>query len=304
MGNSNSRPKICQVAPSLDQPMEDEPSLLPTSPWMITAVKGTERQEKGIVGQRKTNHLPPLTGRHEVPHIVCLEPGSQSVCDKSIIKSHPPQPAKGWHTMALATGADVNPAKHARMACKTEEFEDTGWRDGPVHCYSTPSLGGRCGTSNTLQGHMKGVLPAQTMLSRQATKKRQAQQRCFRERWGKSKRGYASYVEGEEMERSQRVQLVSRSMQQNVFWDEFEGRILDVRELLQPSPQLTDPNVGDMSGKPLANGIRPEVEDQKCEGLRKESHHKDPYSPKSITNLDPQLIETVQRFCNTNMKLP
>lgn len=75
MGNSNSRPKICQVAPSLGQPMEEEPSLLPTSPWMITAVKGTERQEKGIVGQRKTNHLPPLTGRHEVPHIVRLEPG-------------------------------------------------------------------------------------------------------------------------------------------------------------------------------------------------------------------------------------
>jgi len=75
MGNSNSRPKICQVAPSLDQPMKDEPSLLPTSPWMITAVKGTERQEKGIVGPRKTNHLPPLTGRHKVPHIVSLEPG-------------------------------------------------------------------------------------------------------------------------------------------------------------------------------------------------------------------------------------
>ncbi|XP_077094557.1 uncharacterized protein LOC143746551 isoform X3 [Siphateles boraxobius] len=289
MGNSNSRPKICQVAPSLGQPMENEPSLLPTSPWMMTAVKGTERQEKGIVGQRKINHIPPLTGRHEVPHIVRLEPGSQSVCDKSIIKSHPPQPAKGWQTIALATGAEVNPAKHARMACKTEESEDTEWRDGPVHCYSTPSLGGHCGTSNTLQqGHMKGVLLAQTMLCRQATKKRQAQQRCFRERRGKSNRGYTSYVEGEEMERSQRVRIVSRLMQQNVFWDEFEGRILDVRELLQPSPQLTDPNLGDMSDKPLmANGIRPEVEDQKCEGLGKESHHKNPHSPKSITNLDP-----------------
>lgn len=75
MGNSNSRPKICQVAPSLGQSMEDEPSLLPTSPWMITTGKGSERQEKGIVVQRKTNHLPPLTGRHKVPHIVHLEQG-------------------------------------------------------------------------------------------------------------------------------------------------------------------------------------------------------------------------------------
>lgn len=75
MGNSNSRPKICQVAPSHSQPMEDEPSLFPTSPWMITAVKGTEVQEKGIVGQRKTNHLPPLTGRHKIPNSVHLETG-------------------------------------------------------------------------------------------------------------------------------------------------------------------------------------------------------------------------------------
>lgn len=71
---------------------------------------------------------------------------------------------------------------------------------------------------------------------------------------------YAS-VEGDEMERNQRVRLVSRPMQQNVFWDEFEGQILDVRELLQPSPQLTDPNVGDMmSHKPLmANEIPPKI---------------------------------------------
>jgi len=75
MGNNNSRPKICQVEPSHSQLMEDEPSLFPSSPWMITAVKGTEKQEKGIVGQRKTNLLPPLTGRHKIPDSVHLEPG-------------------------------------------------------------------------------------------------------------------------------------------------------------------------------------------------------------------------------------
>lgn len=104
------------------------------------------------------------------------------------------------------------------------------------------------------------------------------------------------------MERSQRVRLVSRPMQQNVFWDEFEGQTLDVRELLQPSPQLTDPKVEDMmSHKQLmANGILPEVEDQTFEGLGKENHHKDsPNSPKSRTNLDPELTGTMHKFCDT-----
>ncbi|KAL0170548.1 hypothetical protein M9458_035144, partial [Cirrhinus mrigala] len=54
--------------------MEDEPSLFPTSPWMITAVKGTEMQEKGIVGQTSSIRLPPLTGRHAIPNFVHLEP--------------------------------------------------------------------------------------------------------------------------------------------------------------------------------------------------------------------------------------
>lgn len=79
MGNSSSRPRICQVAPSHCQPMANEPSLFPSSSWMITAVKGAEMQEKGIVGQRNTNHLPPLTGRHKIPNSVNLKPGEY--CD-------------------------------------------------------------------------------------------------------------------------------------------------------------------------------------------------------------------------------
>lgn len=109
---------------------------------------------------------------------------------------------------------------------------------------------------------------------------------------------YAS-VEGDEMERSQRVRLVSRPMQQNIFWDEFEGQILDVRELLQPSPQMTHPKMGDMmSNKPLMeNGILPKVKDQKFEGRVKERHHKDSqHSLKSRTNLDPELSGSMQRF--------
>ncbi|XP_016099374.1 uncharacterized protein [Sinocyclocheilus grahami] len=135
---------------------------------------------------------------------------------------------------------------------------------------------------------MKGPLLAQTMLSRQATKKQQAQQRCFRESRGKQKRVYTSYLEGDEMEGGQRVRLVSRPMQQNIFWDESEGRILDVREMLQPSPQLTDPNVGDTSDKPLMeNGIPSDVENQKSRGLGKECCHKNCLnSRRSRTDLD------------------
>ncbi|XP_016399515.1 uncharacterized protein LOC107732628 [Sinocyclocheilus rhinocerous] len=208
--------------------------------------------------------------------------------------------------MTPAIGADVNPVKHACVAYKSAESEDREWRDGPVHCYSNPILGGHCGTSKTLQGHMKGLLLAQTMLSRQATKKRQAQQRCFRESRGKQKRVYTSYLEGDEMEGGQRVRLVSRPMQQNIFWDESEGWILDVRELLQPSPQLTDPNVGDTSDKPLMeNGIPSDVEDQKSRGLGKECCHKNCLnSRRSRTDLDSGLTETVQRPCNANVKLP
>ncbi|XP_056333190.1 uncharacterized protein LOC130244694 [Danio aesculapii] len=204
MGSNSSRPKICQVAPSQSQPMEDKPSLLPTSPWMITVVKGTEMQEKGIVGQRKPNHLPPLTG--------------------------------------------------------AEEME---WRDGPVHCYSTPSLGGHCGTRKAPQEHVKGLQLVQTVLSRQATKKQQAQQRWFQERHRTPKKMCTTYVEKDERE-GQKVKLVTRPRAQNIFWDEFEGQILDPRELMQPSPQLAGTNMGGtMHDKPLKEKLAlPEAEDE------------------------------------------
>ncbi|XP_051578340.1 uncharacterized protein LOC127454885 [Myxocyprinus asiaticus] len=145
---------------------------------------------------------------------------------------------------------------------------------------------------------MKGLLLAQTMLSRQATKKRQAQQKCFRQRRGKQKKVYTSEVEGDNMERMQRVQLVSRPTQRNIFWDESEGQILDVRELLQPSPELTDPNIEDMIDKPLTGGFVPEVEDWKLGGLVMESSKNSQWSPNSKTNLEGGLTETVQRYCD------
>lgn len=187
---------------------------------------------------------------------------------------------------------------------------------------------------------MKGVLLAQTMLSRQATKKRQAQQRCFRERRGKSMRGYTSYGEylslitfpiiklpklsfslwlctlahwslvlcisgrrgdGKKSEGPAYIQANATKCLLGWVWGTDSGR----KGTAAAKSTADWPKRGRHEWQPLmANGIRPEVEDQKCEGLGKESQHKDPHTPKSITNLDPQLIETVQRFCNTNMKLP
>lgn len=43
---------------------------------------------------------------------------------------------------------------------------------------------------------------------------------------------------------TERIRLVSRPTQRDIFWDETKGQNLDLRELLQPSPPLTDPDSG------------------------------------------------------------
>ncbi|KAL7862018.1 hypothetical protein SRHO_G00134590 [Serrasalmus rhombeus] len=68
MGNSNSRPKISQVAPSPSLLEEEEPSCQPASPWMITAAQGQPEYQYGIVGHQHTSHLPPL--KQHAPQIV------------------------------------------------------------------------------------------------------------------------------------------------------------------------------------------------------------------------------------------
>lgn len=68
----------------------------------------------------------------------------------------------------------------------------------------------------------------------------------------------------EENEREgQKVRLVTRPRAQNIFWDEFEGQILDPRELMQPSPQLAGTNIEcTMHDKPLKENVTlPEAED-------------------------------------------
>lgn len=42
----------------------------------------------------------------------------------------------------------------------------------------------------------------------------------------------------------ERIRLVSRPTQRDIFWDETKGQTLDLRVLLQPSPPLTDPDGG------------------------------------------------------------
>lgn len=98
------------------------------------------------------------------------------------------------------------------------------------------------------------------------------------------------------MEDRQRVRLVSRPTERNIFWDESEGQILDVRDLLQPSPELIDPDSENgMKIKPQTDrGFESEFEDWKFEGPVMKSCRKSLCK----THLDRGLTETVQRSCD------
>lgn len=98
------------------------------------------------------------------------------------------------------------------------------------------------------------------------------------------------------MEGRQRVRLVSRPTQRNIFWDDSEGQILDVRDLLQPSPELTDPDSEDViKTKPQTDSrFESDVEDWTFEGPVMKSCRKSLCS----THLDRGLTETVQRSCD------
>lgn len=51
-----------------------------------------------------------------------------------------------------------------------------------------------------------------------------------------------SPVEGADDVQMERFRLVSRPTQKDIFWDETKGQNLDLRDLLQPTPPLTDPD--------------------------------------------------------------
>ncbi|XP_076835381.1 uncharacterized protein LOC143481285 [Brachyhypopomus gauderio] len=167
-----------------------------------------------VLEHRPTCPLPPL--KQNKPHVVHSLPGSQDLYTKrghSIIKSHPPR-QKAWQP--------DTPLKEPSMAS-----------DEHVSMRNT-----------------RGFLPAQNVLNYHATKKQRALQRHLREKQREQQRIYTSSIGGGGDEEIQRIQLVSRPTQRDIFWDETKGQHLDFRELLRLSKPATKPRVLEGTRRP------------------------------------------------------
>ncbi|KAF7704382.1 hypothetical protein HF521_021454 [Silurus meridionalis] len=222
MGTSNSRTKICKVTPKQEQPLHQT-----ASPRLITAGQYLPQHQQGIRGHQQIRQLPPL--KQHVPQLVHLPSDSQNVHAEpihSIIKSHPPQKPKAWQAVAcqmeLAATSKASD-ENVTMGCHTPKFHSMSGR--------------RCGAGSSLQTNHGKFLQAQTLLIGQATKKRQSRQKHLRER-----RIFTLNIAGACNGQTERTNLVSRPTQRDIFWDQTTGQNLDLRELLQPSPHLTDPD--------------------------------------------------------------
>ncbi|XP_024285937.1 uncharacterized protein LOC112256719 isoform X2 [Oncorhynchus tshawytscha] len=107
------------------------------------------------------------------------------------------------------------------------------WRDGGVLHFSTPSQGAHDGTGRHPQG---GLLEAQMVLSQQAQRRRRAHQRRVREQRVHERTIYIDNVEAPSSKGIQRLHLLNRPTQRDIFWDEMTGESLDLQEILQTSP--------------------------------------------------------------------
>ncbi|GLD62421.1 uncharacterized protein AKAME5_001414600 [Lates japonicus] len=106
-------------------------------------------------------------------------------------------------------------------------------RDGDVHQFSTTGQTGHSGTSRMIQG---GFLEAQTALTQQAHRHRRAHLRQAREQ-RRHKVVYTVNVGGPNTEGVQRLKLVRRPTERDIFWDESTGERLDPSCLLEPESQ-------------------------------------------------------------------
>ncbi|KAK2843379.1 hypothetical protein Q7C36_011594 [Tachysurus vachellii] len=166
---------------------------------VITAAQHLPQHQQGILGHRQISQLPPL--KQHVPQIISSPPDSQDLYPKpvqSIIKSHPPQRAKAWK---------------------------------PITCPMELSAASKSSNEHVSMRNKGGFLQAQTLLIGERTKKRQQHIR-------EQQRIYTSTVGGAGNSQIEKIRVVSRPTQRDIFWDETKGQNLDFRELLQPSPPL------------------------------------------------------------------
>nr|XP_046269398.1 uncharacterized protein LOC124072217 [Scatophagus argus] len=225
MGSTSSRPRLRRVAPC--NSLQEE-GAQPKPQWTLPALPVTVEQPSGSLGHRKTT-LPPL--KQEITLSTLSEPcfaGSlppKQSNNSSIIHSHPPRRPQALQPLALQIGHTTT-ANQIVMARGVSTP-----RDGGVHQCSTTGQAGHCGTGRMIQG---GFLEAQTALSQQAHRHRRAHLRQVRER----RRLKVVYtVNDPTTEGIQRLKLVRRPTERDIFWDDATGESLDPSCLLDPEPQ-------------------------------------------------------------------
>ncbi|AWP16555.1 Hypothetical protein SMAX5B_000445 [Scophthalmus maximus] len=139
-------------------------------------------------------------------------------------------------------------------------------RDGGVHQFFTTGQTGHSGTSRMIQG---GFLEAQTALTQQAHRHRQAHLRRAREQ-RRRKIVYTANVGAPNTEGIQRLKLVRRPTERNIFLDETTGESLDPSCILDAKalPPLHQHNApvlckaGDASQKDEAQGPKNRLEER------------------------------------------
>ncbi|KAJ8290487.1 hypothetical protein GJAV_G00013500 [Gymnothorax javanicus] len=211
MGSSNTRPKLTQVVPSRS-PLEREISQAehqigqPISNWTIKSLQSSHEVQEGSLGQRRNNQLPPL--RQEVPLTFsplaagCMSHSLNYNLGPSIIQSFPPLRPQVLEPLARTTIL----------------------REG----------------GSKVQ---KRYLEAQAVLDRQAHIQRGSHRRWIREmqeqreqrRQGRTV--YTGTVDREDYgNKVQRVHLVKRPTERDIFWDVSSEGELDFGDLSRGSP--------------------------------------------------------------------
>ncbi|XP_044021762.1 uncharacterized protein LOC122861436 [Siniperca chuatsi] len=255
MGSTGSRPRQRKVAPSSLQ----EEGAQPKPQWTLPALPVAVEQQSGF--QRKTI-LPPL--KQEITLSTLSEPcfaGNlplKQSNNSSIIHSHPPRRSQALQPLALQIG-------HTSTANQIAMSRDC--RDGGVHRFSTTGQAGHSGTSRMIQG---GFLEAQTALTQQTHQHRRAHLRQAREQ-RRHKVVYKINVGGPNTEGIQRLKLVRRPTERDIFWDETTGESLDPSCILDPIslPHLYDKSQRNQPNKHLLCTGEDGIQRDRAQGPRK-----------------------------------
>ncbi|XP_070698400.1 uncharacterized protein [Pempheris klunzingeri] len=259
MGTTGSRPRVRKVAPCNSL---QEDGAQPKPQWTLPALPVSVEQPSGCLGQRKTI-LPPL--KQELSLSTLSEPcfagnlSPKQSNNSSIIHSHPPRRPQALQPLALQIS-------HTSTANQIAMGRDC--RDGVFQRFSTAGQTAHCGTGRMIQG---GSLEAQTALAQQAHRHRRALHQQAREQ----RRHKVVYVvNGPHTERIQRVKLVRRPTERDIFWDETRGESLDPSCLLDPKAlrHLSEEAQCNQLNKRLLgsgeNGIELKIQRDQAQGLR------------------------------------